>query len=296
MVALDVKDTLERANWQELEAIHKERADKLTTDYRTRRVKGEKHPVEDFLYTYYSFKPSQLRRWHAGGPIELIGAQNTERKNWRWYRDTNNALIFDVERFMEDRGNSVLFIHEFLKRSKDRKARFDCFGLHEWAMVYKLKEDDIRHQVPLRLGSKGTDEVVATHQLRCSHFDAFRFYTKEAKPLNTIQPTRATQIDLDQPGCLHTGMDLYKWAYKLGPVIPGYLLLDCFELTHDIRVLDMQAAPYDLSDWGYEPVKIETPAGKAEYVKRQKEFTERGNALRKEILKYLENLMNVINK
>lgn len=32
---------------------------------------------------------------------------------------------------------------------------------------------------------------------------------------------------------------------KLGPLVPGHLLLDAFELARDIRLLDMQAAPYD---------------------------------------------------
>ncbi len=33
-------------------------------------------------------------------------------------------------------------------------AQFDCFGLHEWAMVYKT--DSPRHDLPLRLGAAGT--------------------------------------------------------------------------------------------------------------------------------------------
>jgi hypothetical protein len=36
--------------------------------------------------------------------------------------------------------------------------------------------------------------------------------------------------------------------------------------------------------WGAEPVPIETPAGKAEYVRRQRGFAERSNALRSQIL------------
>ena len=80
-------------------------------------------------------------------------------------------------------------------------------------------------------------------------------------------------------------MDVYKWAMKLGPLVPGEILLDAFELARDIRILDMQAAPYDLSAWGVVPVRIETPDGKAEYVRRQRGFAERGNALRERILR-----------
>jgi hypothetical protein len=82
-------------------------------------------------------------------------------------------------------------------------------------------------------------------------------------------------------------MDLYKWAYKLGPLVPGELLLACFELARDVRVLDMRASPYDLTALGYDPVRIETPEGKAEYVAAQRTFASRGAELRKRLLALL---------
>jgi hypothetical protein len=69
--------------------------------------------------------------------------------------------------------------------------------------------------------------------------------------------------------------------------VPGELLLDTFELARDIRELDMRASPYDLTEWGYAPVRIETAEGKADYVRRQREFAERGNALRLRLLAVL---------
>ena len=132
-------------------------------------------------------------------------------------------------------------------------------------MVYREGDDEHRHPLPLRLGSAGTDAVVESHKIRCTHFDAYRFFTPEAVERNTLRPTRANQVDMEQPGCLHAGMDVYKWATKLGPVVPGELLLDCFELARDIRTLDMQASPYDVTSYGLEPVTIETPDGKASY-------------------------------
>ena len=56
------------------------------------------------------------------------------------------------------------------------------------------------------------------------------------------------------------------------------------ELARDIRLLDMEAAPYDLADWGVRPVRIETPEGKAEYVRRQRGFADRGAVLRERLL------------
>ena len=87
-----------------------------------------------------------------------------------------------------------------------RPARLNCFGLHEWAMVYRAPE--VRHeQVPLRLGGAGTDAVVESMPLRCSHFDAYRFFTAAAAPRNAEQLTRRDQVAHEQPGCLHAAMD-----------------------------------------------------------------------------------------
>ena len=50
-------------------------------------------------------------------------------------------------------------------------------------MVYRLGEDETRHaDWPLRLGPDGTDAVVESHRIACSHFDAFRFFTEPAAP------------------------------------------------------------------------------------------------------------------
>jgi hypothetical protein len=134
--------------------------------------------------------------------------------------------------------------------------------------------------MPCRCGWAGTDAVVEAHPVRCTHFDAFRFFTPDAVPLNRLQPTRASQVALEQPGCLHASMDLHKWALKLGPAVPGDLALDCFDLARDVRRLDMQASPYDLAALGEAPVAIETAEGKAEYVTRQRGFAERAAGLR----------------
>jgi hypothetical protein len=150
----------------------------------------------------------------------------------------------------------------------------------------------VRHeQLPLRLGQAGTDAVVESHRVQCSHIDAYRFFTRAAEPRNTLTPTRDTQQQLEQPGCLHATMDLYKWAYKLSPAVPGELLADCFALAADVRELDMRASPYDLRELGWAPVAIETPEGKAEYVAAQRGFAARGAALRERLLEVCRALL-----
>ena len=44
-------------------------------DDRTRRMaRHEKHPVYDFLFEYYSFRPAHLLRWTPGFGVFLEGA------------------------------------------------------------------------------------------------------------------------------------------------------------------------------------------------------------------------------
>ncbi|MBB2890362.1 3-methyladenine DNA glycosylase [Flexivirga oryzae] len=278
------------AEWAPLAAAHARRVDELTRGHRERRASGRSHPVEDFLFTYYSHRPALLRRWHPGLGRGLYDAP--QHAGWRFYRsDTDGAVSVDADLFARERGSTVGFVRSLLTATADRPPTLGCFGLHEWAMVYRSGEGDVRHESwPLRLGAAGTDEVVERHTVRCSHYDAFRFFTGEARPRNTLQPTREQQVALEQPGCLHAGMDLYKWAYKLTPAVPSALVLDCFELARDIRVLDMEASPYDLRELGYRPVPIETPDGKAEYVRRQREFADRGQALRQRLIAVCDQL------
>jgi hypothetical protein len=88
-------------------------------------------------------------------------------------------------------------------------------------------------------------------------------------------------------------MDCLKWALKLGPAVPGELLLDCFELARDIRTLDMQASPYDVSSLGEHAVAIETPDGKAEYVARQQTFAAQAATLRGRLIEVCERCLTV---
>ncbi|WP_062517414.1 hypothetical protein [Demequina gelatinilytica] len=278
---------LPRARWEALATAHAASADALTAGHRARKGRGERHAVEDFLFEYYATRPSHLRRWHPGPGVALEDAP--EHAGWRFYRTDGTRTELDAAAFMEARGTAVDLIERLLRATAARPARLGCFGLHEWAMAYRAGEG-IRHPLPLRLGQDGTDEVVESHPIACSHFDAFRFFTPAAVPLNRMQPTRETQVDLEQPGCLHATMDLYKWAAKLAPAIPSSLQLEAFALALEVRQVDMQASPYDVSSYGLPAIAVETAEGKREYVERQRDFSERGAALRERIVDAIARL------
>ncbi len=280
---------LAAVEWQPIATAHADRADALTAGHVARKRRRQKHPVEDFLFTYYQTRPGQLRVWHPGPGIRLLDAPAYASR--RGYRTIGNAVELDLDEIGR-RTESVAWIHTLLTATIDRPAQFGCFGMHEWAMVYRQPAEQVRHNAwPLRLGTTDTDQVVESNRIACSHFDAFRFFTGEARPLNAMQPTREQQPALEQGGCLHANMDLYKWAAKLMPFTPGPLLLDCLELARDIRGLDMRASPYDLSDLGYEPVRIETPAGKAAYAAAQRGFADRARPLRQRLIDLCETLL-----
>jgi hypothetical protein len=276
---------LSTSDWQAQRDAHVARVRAWTDPLRERRSSGTRHPVLDFLFTYYSHRPSRLVRWHPGPGVVLAGGSSYLR--WPAYEAVPGGVTLGP--LPASRLPTVRFVRTLLSASAARPPWLGCFGLHEWAMVYRSA--DVRHaDWPLRLGTAGTDHVVESMPVRCTHFDAFRFFTPPARPLNTVQPTRADQVELEQPGCLHAGMDLYKWAYKLDPYVPSELVADCFELAHDIRVLDMCASPYDLGALGYAPVRIETAAGRAEYARRQASFVARAAPLRARLIELCELL------
>jgi len=275
--------------WRALEAAHEERVDAATAAHRERRQDGRAHPVEDFLFRYYNNSPARLRRWHPGAGVVLEDAAGLPRATWAHYRTEADAVCLDLGAFLAARGPAVAFVRDLLTATASRPAQLGCFGLHEWAMVHGIPADDVRHSGwSLRLGTEGTDAVVERHGIRCSHFDAYRFFTPTAAPRNALRPTRDTQVAMEQPGCLHAGMDVYKWAFKLTPLVPSDLVADAFDLAREIRVLDMQASPYDLRDLGHEPVPIETPEGRATYLERQRTFAERSNGLRHRMIAVID--------
>lgn len=287
---------LDAGTWTALERAHAERAGALVGDRLERRAGGRTHPVEDFLFSYYSLRPAQLRRWHPGAGTVLLGEAALPRAGWRHHRrvrtDAGPGVTLDLAGFLQRRGDAVRHVRDLLAATASRAPVLGCFGLHEWAMVYRQPEQARRHAAwPLRLGQDGTDAVVEAHRIRCTHHDAFRFFTPAARPLNQLQPSRQDQVALEQPGCLHATMDLYKWAYKLGPAVPGDLLLDCFALAKDVRTLDMQASPYDLAGLGQPPVRIETPEGKAEYAAAQRAFADRAAPLRARLVELCDRLL-----
>jgi hypothetical protein len=255
-------------------ARHRARLAPYVEPHLARRRAGVAHPVHDFLFTYYRFSPAKLLDWQPGWPDS--GSQTLLARLQRQVRSTL----------------------ELVRATAARPSALGCFGLHEWAMVYRAEQT--RHPIPLRLGGTGTDAVVESHRIACSHFDAFRFFTPPAAPLNRLTPGRHDRAAYEQPGCLHATMDLYKHAFRLWPLVGSDLVADCFELAWEVRNVDMRAAPYDLTGLGLDPqgeqwtpIRIETAEGKQEYAAQQRRFAERARPLRAALTRQCERLLAI---
>lgn len=287
---------LAETDWNNRQAKHETRVSELLDDYLEARSRHEKNPVMDFLFEYYAFRPSNLRKWSPGlnTPLHLTRKDLLPELDELVVSEETNTACIRAESFPEKRYSSLKWMLGLLENSAAKRPSFGCFGMHEWAMVYKAGE--VRHsQVPLRMEEDELAAFVESRPLLCTHFDAFRFFTPEARPMNRHDLSRETFQDMEQPGCIHSNMDLYKWAFKLYPWVGSDLLMQAFELALEARTVDMQASPYDLQDHGLEPIRIETEDGRKEYREKQEALYQKGIPIRNDLIYVYRELAGELN-
>lgn len=238
------------------------------------------------MFEYYPISAKKLQTWHPGFQFRLQATAQPKTE----FAETIYRIAKEISvnpDWLDSQQAEVIAEIDFLTATASRPARTGCFGLHEWAMV--LGQDELRHSSwPLRISQPQIAKTIDEVGLRCTHFDAFRFFTDKAKPLNPLQLIRADQLKVEQPGCLHANMDLYKIAMRWVPILGSLFARQCFRLARDIRTVDMQSAPYDLIDLGVKPIKIETPEGRLLFANKQKAFSERAQVLRTKMVTHLE--------
>jgi len=284
---------LSAAEWEAARAAHISRVAPWTDDRVKRASLGHPHAVLDFLFTYYSFRPGHLQRWSPGADVVLT---DCDKGDLDWPDDfvaTDVGWILPAQTFPVHRLKFLSWTITYLSNIAQRTPNFSCFGLHEWAMVYNTPS--IRHDyVPLRLSSAEIALVVEELGLRCSHYDAFRFFTPDAAPLNVNQLSRESTPQFDQRACIHVTMDLYKFAYKIAPWCPSELVADAFMLAVEARSVDMRASPYDLRGLGFDPICIETQEGRLLYLDEQKKLAAAAAPLRQRLIDVYEYLRNAL--
>lgn len=292
--------SLTREQWHAAMARHHQLTAAAADACLERRSRRIKHPVHDFLFTYYSFPPSRLKLWLP--PLGVRIEFSDDDAAWfpamlsvRGVQRGVGWLALDAAAAPKGLADLAGWVAHLCRQILNRPPRFRCYGMHEWAMVYRLEPQQIRHQsTPLRLSAGEIAAVVESQSLCCSHYDAFRFFTEPARPLNAFEPALETRADLEQGACLHANMDLYKWSSKLWPWIGSDLVGEAYALAEAGRDLDMRASPYDLRHLGYEPVRVETPEGREQYEREQRDLALRAEPLRQRLMQAAEQLQALI--
>ena len=280
---------LTTADWLARERAHVGRLEKWTEPRRRRRARNQRHPVHDFLFDYYRYSMAKLLEWHPAAGVSIEDSTEArERFQPPTYVHSIRGWSQDPYQLKPKERKRLRWTLELLRRTASRPAWLECFGVHEWAMVYRTAPARHEGALPLRVSQSQIDRLVESRSIVCTHFDAYRFFAHQAQPLNRIRPTLEARTDLEQPGCIHANMDLYKWAYKSMPWIGSDLLADCFELAVELREVDMRASPYDVTSLGLSPIPVETDAGRDEYVELQRHLASRSGHLRGVLISALE--------
>lgn len=259
--------------------------------YLAQREKGKRHPVLDFLFEYYQFRPSMLERYSGGFKTKILVSDSDDLTSilphYPLFRKENEYWVMDLNQFPHHRFEALAWLIDLLEKTQFREPQFSCLGMHEWAMVYK-QETAARYTIPFRLPIPEMQAFVESRPIRCSHYDAFRFFTPDAIPLNKIQPSLELRKEMEQPGCIHTNMDVYRWAFKFYPWVSSDLIFEAFNLAYEARFIDMRASPYNLKNFDVIPICIETKSGAEEYVLEQKKLAERAFPIREKLISELK--------
>lgn len=269
------------------------------------------HPIYNFLHRYYKCKVGDVIKYSPGFdvPMQLHGCEEQAvqylHPDFLSVHPETKTAVYDRQRLRDklspdlklgwiDLGHSL----RTLEALNQRSPFYGCFGFHEWAMLYSGGEAARRggpgqlkkHQgaLPLRVSQETVDKVVESSSIRCTHFDAWRFFHPAAQPLNMVHPmTRSLQPQHDQPGCIHANMDLFKYALQLYPLASSGLLQRAWVIALRARKIDMRASPYDCSQFDEcadGPILVETKEGRAQYVEEQQALYRAATPLREELL------------
>ena len=312
--------TLPEPIWRELATKHVESMLELlypahasSSSLKNRVHLISKSPVYNFLHVYYRYSVMDLLAYSPGVNIRLEGCRESDIKHGAVSFDSvykGEMPILSSKYLNTDESGSFYgisseniksvkafdmsaMIHSklVLEKTISKPPFYACFGLHEWAMMYSGGKGATplpRHQSGLDLRVKQeTIDAVVEGGVRCTHFDAFRFFHPQAKLMNIVNPiSKSMQPDMEQPGCVHANMDLFKHAYTAYPLIDADLLRDCLRIAIAARKIDMRASPYSVSHIAgcEEAICVETVEGRKVYATEQEALANIAMPVRQRLL------------
>ena len=288
------------------------------TSYKLRIHGVSKHPIYNFLHTYYQYSFKAIELYSPGINIILQDAYGdngiNELVSNKYCKYLNNDVYYTpscIPSTTKKEKQHITFLkhnHNILRKTHQRSPFFGCFGMHEWAMVYDpdysstttttataeyMNKYKQQKYLNFRISQSIINNVVSNSNLRCTHFDAWRFFQDDARIQNKHHLERYNQEEYEQPGCIHANMDLFKCATDIYPLIPSTLLLSCLELAINSRTIDMRASPYDVSSYSgcEDAIEIETNIGRQLYIKEQEKIYQQSIPIRHELLMYYDEIL-----
>ena len=174
---------------------------------------AQSHPIFNFIFQYYFIEKRILLRWTPGPGVLVRGAAPVEPllwqgRGWQAHADGGHYDPRQLRSGKPGRLNGLRRARDILRRTAERAAHLNCFGMHEWAMLYQPDGERAppRHQqLPLRLEQAALNRVVAETRIACTHFDAYRFFapsvSRSKPPWGSPSHRRRACHVLPQPSC-----------------------------------------------------------------------------------------------
>ena len=214
------------------------------------------------------------------GTASHAGGESARRFLGRAGYGEHGSAVTVTHEHLVSRIETVEFIADLLQSTAGRPARFNCFGLHEWAMVYRSARRAPRSgSVAARAGGhrrRGRIDAVALQPLRrlpVLHRAGGAPQRGTAEP-RVAGRQRTAGVRARRDGHLQVGVQAGP-AGRLRTASPT-----ASNSPPTARELDMRASPYDLTGYGFAPIAVETPTGRAEYVRGQQDVADRAAPLR----------------
>ena len=144
------------------------------------------NPIYNFLISYYGFSGSKgvgrLCRYSPGPDVpfntgELDGMNVPYTRRYLTSSSSHSELSYYDSSQMKNR-SGLSWNLNLLKCTRSNTPVLNCYGLHEWAMLYRPASDDVGSSyqggLPLRVDLSVVEEVVDKGGLKCTHIDAIR--------------------------------------------------------------------------------------------------------------------------
>ena len=164
--------------WRPMAEAHRERIKTLAGGSLQPGDLDRNHPIFNFLFQYYFWKPTQVAQFSPGPGVLLQGVTEADLARhflhqgilMPKYEPAADAYGFDTAALSVKPKvlKSLLANRELLLATSLRPPILNCFGLHEWAMLYTPPAPDggsptpaTRHQaLPLRVSQATINDLV----------------------------------------------------------------------------------------------------------------------------------------